>query len=81
MDLKIAQYGSMTIEYDADALCWYCELPVENASMGGTIICPACDAGHHRDGRRWTYAEMLVRYKNFARHRRAAILAMEASHA
>lgn len=39
-----------TIEYDETAPCWVCGLPVGSASMGGTVICPACDCGRKRDG-------------------------------
>jgi len=39
------------IEYDETAPCLMCGLPVESASMGGTVICPWCDCGRHtRDG-------------------------------
>ena len=38
------------IEYDENAPCWYCGLPVVSASMGGTVICPWCDCGKNRDG-------------------------------
>lgn len=46
-----------TIEYDADAPCIYCRLPVIEASMGGTVVCSWCDCGVHRDGRKWTFDE------------------------
>jgi hypothetical protein len=48
-----------TVEYDPDFPCLCCGLPVVNASMGGTLICPACDCGMHRDYRKWTYRETL----------------------
>lgn len=38
------------IEYDADAPCISCGLPVIEASMGGTVLCPWCDVGHDRKG-------------------------------
>lgn len=47
------------IEYDETAPCQICGLPVTEASMGGTDICPWCDCGHHRDGRPWTYKEAV----------------------
>lgn len=34
--------------FDPNALCIYCEKPVERLSMGGALICPACDCGHYR---------------------------------
>jgi len=36
------------IEYDPDAPCICCGLPVVEASMGGTVVCPWCDTGHDR---------------------------------
>lgn len=33
------------IEYDENALCVLCGLPVVEASMSGTTICPWCDSG------------------------------------
>ncbi len=43
-----------TVEYDENAPCIICGEPVGNASMGGTVICPACDCGKNRDGTKWT---------------------------
>lgn len=57
-----------TIEYDETAPCWMCGLPVESASMGGTIICPACDCGRNRDGTRWTPEESVERGRQFERN-------------
>jgi len=31
-----------------------CGESVEEASMGGTVICPACDCGKNKDGSNWT---------------------------
>ena len=45
--------------YDPNAPCRICGLPVIEASMSGTDVCPWCDCGVHRDGRRWTYAETI----------------------
>ena len=47
------------VEYDSNTLCVMCGLPVEEASMGGTAVCPWCDCGVHRDGKKWTYKETL----------------------
>ncbi len=38
------------VEYDENAPCRICGLPVEHASMGGTDVCPWCDCGRYRDG-------------------------------
>ncbi len=37
--------GKKTIEYDETAPCIVCGEPVDEASMGGTAICPSCDCG------------------------------------
>ena len=37
--------GTKTIEYDENTPCIICGEPVVEASMGGTVICPACDCG------------------------------------
>lgn len=66
---KLLDGTDKTIEYDEAAPCWYCELPVGSASMDGTVVCPACDCGMHRDGRQWTYQEALQFYENFRNHR------------
>lgn len=51
--------GTLEVEYDPDAPCRICGKPVVEASVGGTDVCPYCDAGIHRDGRRWTYKETM----------------------
>jgi hypothetical protein len=43
----------VVIEYDETAPCRLCGLPVGEASMGGTDVCPPCDCGVFRDGERW----------------------------
>ena len=53
------------MDYDADAPCLSCGLPVEEASMGGTRICPACDCGQHRNGRKWTLKEAEIFGKKY----------------
>lgn len=62
------------IEYDDMAPCWMCGLPVGEASMGGTLICPACDCGMDRQGRLWELSQaqrVFARYKeNKERHNR-----------
>lgn len=63
-----------TVEYDENAPCWMCGEPVVEASMGGTVICPWCDCGYHRDGRKWSFRDLVrasERYKeNKERHAR-----------
>lgn len=49
----------LKVEYDEKAPCIICGLPVENASVGGTVICPACDCGVYRDNTKITLREML----------------------
>lgn len=36
------------VEYDENASCIICGEPVISASMGGTVVCPACDCGKCR---------------------------------
>jgi len=61
--MKKARYkttaGEIEIEYDENAPCTICGLPVIKASMGGTTICPWCDCGRHRNGDRFTLKETL----------------------
>ena len=40
--------GKQTIEYDESAPCIICGEPLGSASMGGTVVCPACDCGKCR---------------------------------
>lgn len=80
MRMLRARYGDLEVEYDADAPCWMCGLPVTAASMGGTVICPWCDSGIHRDGRDWTYGETLEFGRRFKESKsRAAARIMLAS--
>ncbi len=58
--MKTATYTSLdgidrTVEYDENAPCVICSLPVLFASMGGTAVCPWCDCGNYRDGCRWAF--------------------------
>jgi hypothetical protein len=34
--------------FDPKTPCIYCEQPVERLSMGGALVCPACDCGYYR---------------------------------
>jgi len=55
-----------TVEYDPDDPCLYCGYPVEEASMGGTLVCPSCDMGVNRfTGRPWSLEEYFLVHKNF----------------
>ena len=62
--MKIAKYPTSTpgvthdVEYDETAPCWCCGEPVMEASMAGTMICPACDCGYHRSGRKLYLCEV-----------------------
>lgn len=47
---RLADGTDTEIEYDETAPCWMCGLPVGSASMGGTVVCPACDCGKERPG-------------------------------
>ena len=55
--MKTATYrtdhGDLTIEYDPESPCIHCGLPVVEASVGGTAVCPWCDMGVDRRGAGW----------------------------
>ncbi len=74
--MKSATYqtdkGPIEVFYDPNSPCVYCELPVIEASVGGTSVCPACDCGRNRDGTEWDYATMQKRYANYRRRIEAA---------
>jgi uncharacterized Zn finger protein (UPF0148 family) len=42
----------LVVEYDPEAPCTACGLPVVEASVGGTALCPWCDMGYNRRGDR-----------------------------
>jgi rubrerythrin len=55
--MKTARYvlldgSALEIEYDETAPCRICGLPVIDASMGGTDVCPYCDMGKERPDKR-----------------------------
>lgn len=66
-NMKTATYhllnGEMKeVHYDPNGTCTICDLPIIEASMGGTTICPWCDCGMYRDGTRWqTINEKTIR--------------------
>jgi hypothetical protein len=45
---RLVSGEDLEVEYDRDAPCAICEQPVEDASVGGTAVCPACDMGKCR---------------------------------
>ncbi len=51
----------VTVEYDDQAPCRVCGLPVLDASTGGTDLCPWCDSGVYRDGEHWPARDVLNR--------------------
>lgn len=66
--MKVAIYKTLDskdlkVEYDENAPCIVCGLPIENASMGGTAICPSCDCGKYRDGTEMTFKELVLNKK------------------
>ena len=72
--MKVAEYrlldgSKLQVEYDPGALCWGCGKPVLAASTSGTVICPWCDCGAHRDGTRWTYDDLMAFKKRFAENK------------
>ena len=51
--MKVATYTNtkgikFDVQYDENAPCRICGYPVIDASMGGTDVCPFCDAGIER---------------------------------
>jgi len=55
----LAGRGTTEVEYDDQAPCHVCGLPVLEASVGGTALCPWCDSGMFRDGERWTARDAI----------------------
>lgn len=55
-----------TVEYDENAPCVWCGLPVVAASMGGTACCPWCDLGvcrfdrSHRVDMEWDHETQKI---------------------
>jgi len=65
IDSLLDKDGNCT--FNPEQLCIYCDLPVGNLSMGGPLVCPSCDCGHHRDGRRWTLQDAMLKYDHARR--------------
>jgi len=55
--------------------CRVCGLPVVAPSMGGADMCPWCDMGIWRDGREWTFREMIAMIGKNRDEKRAYALA------
>ena len=49
---RLVDGSDIHVTYDPEAPCIACGLPVFEASVGGTMLCPWCDMGVTRDGRR-----------------------------
>lgn len=49
---------NIEVSYDPSAACTICNLPVQEASVGGTAVCPWCDCGIYRDGTKWLSSEI-----------------------
>ena len=62
------------VGFKPDTLCIFCEQPVGSLSMGGPLICPACDCGSYRQdhpdklkrGKKWG-GDMPIFYANAKR--------------
>lgn len=40
-------------------MCKFCNLPTFGPSYGGDDVCSFCDCGYHRDGRRFTFRDLM----------------------
>jgi len=58
------------VEYDPQAPCISCDLPVLHASMGGTRLCPWCDCGMYRDGTYWAIDDVMNTERRKAKAKR-----------
>ena len=63
----------VVVEYDETAPCRICNLPVTEASMGGTDMCPWCDMGVYRNGEQWAARDIF----EFERIRKRALEILE----
>jgi hypothetical protein len=62
---QMSEYTRVEIEYDENAPCRICGLPVMDASMGGIDVCPCCDCGVFRNGEKWTVFPDVYHIKYF----------------
>ncbi len=60
IDSFLDEDGNCT--FNPEQPCLYCGLPVGHLSMGGPLVCPSCDCGHHRDGTRWTLHDAILKH-------------------
>ena len=51
--------------------CTVCGLSANHASMGGPGICPACDCGRFRGGRRWDFGDVMLCRKDSSPEQKA----------
>ena len=67
------------VGFDPEVACIFCEQPVGALSMGGPLICPACDCGHYRRdyhierlrGKPWTQGPDWAKFQMNAKRRMA----------
>jgi len=52
--------SKLIVDYDEAAPCRMCGLPVIEASVGGTDVCPWCDVGVYRDGIDISFMDMYA---------------------
>jgi hypothetical protein len=72
--------GPRTIEYNENAPCVMCELPVVSASMGGTAVCPWCDCGKNRDGTKWSGEDAARAARNYQKNTRDGVAINQGEH-
>jgi hypothetical protein len=69
------------VGFDPSVSCIFCEQPVGALSMGGPLICPACDCGHYRHdyaierlrGKPWNQGHDWAKFYTNARRRMSAL--------
>lgn len=69
------------VDFDPSVPCIFCEQPVGALSMGGPLVCPACDCGNYRHdyhierlrGKPWTEGHDWPKFWANARRRTEAI--------
>lgn len=65
---RISDGELVDVPYDPTIACLICGNPVVNASIGGFDICPSCDCGYFRNGKKIEndpYASLYI-FKRFA---------------
>lgn len=66
--------AKVEVEYDENAPCVSCGLPVVSASMGGTRLCPWCDMGIYRDGEKWDMRDLMGQTRSGEERRGVAVM-------